>query len=460
MVGIMADSSQHNFFRPLLVDFINPNHGLVLLADKIDWKAIEDEFSGLYSQTGQRGVPIRFMAACLMLKQLKNLGDETLAKAWVEDPYMQYFCGMAHFEHTFPHDPTVFVRFRQRIGEGGVEFLFAQSLAIQSDRAITKEAVSDTTVQEHFVRFPTDARMCSRGAKLLVQAAAQEGVELRQSYTKTIKNLLRATHNAHHPRRRKLARRSAKKLHTILGRLHREVQRKFTQEQLVRHQQIIELTGRVLAQERHSKDKVYSYHKPFTSCIAKGKAHKPYEFGSKVGLMMHPKNLLILAIDAFQGNPHDTKTLEPLIEQHKRLVPNTKLEFVAYDRAVRSPMQIHGVTVSGPTKRRKKDSEHFVKKQRARFRRRAAIEPVIGHLKTDFRMAQNYLWSKSGTRINAMLAAMAWNMTKWMEFASNQTRRSFLRLIKTLQYLQNSLSFWTHNNTHEHHSLLHLKNWA
>lgn len=439
MVGIMADSTQHNFFRPLLLDFINPNHGLVLLAEKMDWKAIEDEFRGLYSEVGQRGVPIRFMAACLMLKQLKNLGDETLAKAWVEDPYMQYFCGMAHFEHIFPHDPTVFVRFRQRIGEGGVEFLLAQSLAIQSDRAVTKEAVSDTTVQEHFVRFPTDARMCSRGAKLLVEAAAQEGVELRQSYTKTIKNLLRATHNAHHPRRRKQARRAVKKLHTILGRLHREVQRKFTPEQLKRHQEIIELTGRVLAQERHSKDKVYSYHKPFTSCIAKGKAHKPYEFGSKVGLMMHPKNLLILAIDAFQGNPHDTKTIEPLIEQHKRLVPHSKLEFVAYDRAVRSPMQIHGVTISGPTKRRKKDSEHFVKKQRARFRRRAAIEPVIGHLKTDFRMAQNYLWSKSGNRINAMLAAMAWNMTKWIEFASKQGPRSFLHLIRRLQNLLNAL---------------------
>ena len=205
---------------------------------------------------------------------------------------------------------------------------------------------------------------------------------------------------------------------------------------------LIELAGRVLAQERHSKDKVYSYHKSFTSCIAKGKAHKPYEFGSKVGLIMHPKNLLILAIDVFAGNLHDTRTMEPLLQQHKRLVPDSKLEFVAYDRALKSPMNIDGVTVSGPTKRRKKDSDYFVKKQRTRFRRRAAIEPVIGHLKTDFRMAQNYLWSESGTRMNAMLAAMAWNMIKWMEFASKQGSKSFLCLVEMLHDLQNSISQW------------------
>jgi hypothetical protein len=81
----------------------------------------EKEFSPLYANVGQPGVPVRVMAGCLLLKQMENLGDETLAKQWVRDPYMQYFCGMRCFEHQFPFDPSDFVHFRKRIGEGGSE---------------------------------------------------------------------------------------------------------------------------------------------------------------------------------------------------------------------------------------------------------------------------------------------------------------------------------------------------
>jgi IS5 family transposase len=68
------------------------------------------------------------MVGCLILKHLKNLGDETLAKAWIEDPYMQYFCGIGCFEHNFPFDPSDFCHFRKRIGEAGFEKIFAHSV--------------------------------------------------------------------------------------------------------------------------------------------------------------------------------------------------------------------------------------------------------------------------------------------------------------------------------------------
>ncbi|VAV84343.1 hypothetical protein MNBD_BACTEROID02-887, partial [hydrothermal vent metagenome] len=50
-----------------------------------------------------------------------------------------------------------------------------------------------------------------------------------------------------------------------------------------------------------------------------------------------------------------------------------------------------------------------------KFRRRAAIEPVIGHLKTDFRLNQNYLWGENSPQINAFLAATGWNLKKMMK---------------------------------------------
>ena len=138
MRGKSVSQKQQNLFKPLLKEFININHELALLADKIDWKYFENEFSEYYSHTGKPSMPVRLMIGSLMLKRIYNLGDETLCEAWIRDPYMQYFCGMAHFEHKFPCDPSDFVHFRKRIGEAGVEKIFAYSVHLHGRAAKEK----------------------------------------------------------------------------------------------------------------------------------------------------------------------------------------------------------------------------------------------------------------------------------------------------------------------------------
>ena len=135
MVGKLPDTNQKELFRPMLVDMINQTHSLALLADTIDWQYFEREFHSLYSNVGQSSVPIRLIVECLMLKHLYNLGDETLAKAWIENPYMQYFCGMRCFEHKFSFDPSDFCHFRKRIGEEGFEKIFAYSVHLHDKAA-------------------------------------------------------------------------------------------------------------------------------------------------------------------------------------------------------------------------------------------------------------------------------------------------------------------------------------
>lgn len=162
MVGKSKPQNQRDLFNPLLSDFIDKSHELVLLANKIDWKYFENEFEGLYSNTGQPGMPIRFSVGCLLLKRLYNLGDETLAKAWVMNPYMQYFTGEAHFRHKFPCDPSDFVHFRKRIGEKGIKSIFAYSVQMHGKQAKQKQMMSDTTVQENNTTFPTDAKLAKK----------------------------------------------------------------------------------------------------------------------------------------------------------------------------------------------------------------------------------------------------------------------------------------------------------
>lgn len=226
--------------------------------------------------------------------------------------------------------------------------------------------------------------------------------------------MLRDTHNGLHPKRRKKARKAQRKLNTFAGRLIRELQRKLEPELLAHYQKQLELYLRILEQKRGDKNKTYSIHKPFISCIAKGKAHKPYEFGNKIGLVVNPKTLVVTAIDSYEGNPHDSKTIEPLIDQIERNIGRKPKEIV-YDRGGRGKKVIRGVNILTPGKPLKHDTISQRKTKRKKFRRRAAIEPVIGHLKTDFRMGQNYLHGKNSPKMNAMLAAAGWNFKKWME---------------------------------------------
>ena len=421
-------------FRPMLVDFIDHEHELVLLSEKIDWNYFEKEFSPLYSKVGNPSHPIRFMVGCLLLKHLYNLGDETLASAWIMNPYMQYFCGRVFFEHQFPCDPSNFVHFRKRIGEKGIEKIFSYSVRMHDAKTGTSNFVlSDTTVQENNTTFPTDAKLCKKVIDYCNKIAESEGIKQRQRYTKVSKQLVRNTYNGKHPKRAKLARKSQRQLKTIAMRLIRELERNFTAEQQEFYRESMELYTKAVTQKRNDTDKVYSLHKPFTRCIAKGKAHKQYEFGNKVGLVTtsNKGKKIILGIKAFLQTPYDGHTIEPLLEQMETGGQQLPKELV-YDRGGKGKSEIKGVKISIPGVPRKTDTAYQKHTKRKKFRTRAAIEPIIGHLKTDFRLAQNYFLGETGPQINALLSATAWNMKKMMEILKEKIYFYFLNLIRLL----------------------------
>jgi len=415
MIGKSSNQNQRDLFSPLLKDFINMSHELVLLSDKIDWGYFEKSFRQYYSNTGQPAMPIRLMIGSLMLKRIYNLSDERLCESWIRDPYMQYFCGEAKFKHQFPCDPSDFVHFRNRIGEQGVEKIFAYSVHLFGKQAKEKVNLSDTTVSENNTTFPTDAKLAKKIIDKCNEIAQEEGIKQRQTYVRTSKQLLRDTHNRKHAKRRKKAKRADRKLKTIAGRLLRELERELSEVILTTYKNQLELYHQVLNQKRTDKNKIYSLYKPFTACIAKGKVHKQYEFGTKIGLNTTSKTLIITAIKSFDGNPHDSQTIEPLLEQMEKNLNHAPDELV-YDRGGKGIKQIGKTKISTPDYRPlKRDSIYQKRVKKKKFRRRAAIEPVIGHLKTDFRMNQNYLWGEKSPQINAFLAATGWNLKKMMK---------------------------------------------
>lgn len=407
-------TDQRELFRPMLVDFIDLNHELVLLSNKMDWNYFEKELSAFYSDLGRPAIPIRLMVGCLMLKNLYNLGDETLAQMWKMNPYMQYFCGMSHFEHRFPFDPSDFVHFRKRIGEAGVAKIFKYSVMIHGEKAQEKQMLSDTTVQENNITFPTDAKLAQKIITRCNLIAEENSVNQRQTYKRVVKQLVRSTHNPKHPKRAKSAKKAMKKIKIIAGRLIRELERELPKNILDELQEELKLYKQVLEQKRGDSNKIYSIHKPFTACIAKGKAHQQYEFGNKIGLVVGFKHLIVTGIKSFENNPHDNKTIQPILNQMQ--ANNFSLpEQLIYDRGGRGQAVIGQTKILTPDNRPKKSHTEYQKKQKRKlFRRRAAIEPIIGHLKANFRMGKNYLSGKQSPQINAFLAATAWNLKKMM----------------------------------------------
>jgi IS5 family transposase len=429
MVGTLPDQSQRELFRPLLRDMIDLQHELALLANQIEWDYFEKEFSPLYAAVGQPAVPIRLMVGCLLLKQLKDLGDETLAKEWVENPYMQYFCGMKCFEHRFPFDPSDFVHFRKRIGEAGFEKIFEYSVRLHGEgKAEGTWQLSDTTVQENNTTYPTDAKQCKKVIDGCNRIAAEAGIKLRRSYRRESKQLLRDSYNGKHPRRVKKAEKARKRLKTLANRQIRDLKRKMGGEQEAAYTERLQLYLRAANQKTHDKDKVYSLHKPFTRCIGKGKAHKKYEFGNKVGIIVtgNKGRKIITAVKAFVDNPYDGHTIEPLLEQMERNGQRLPLEII-YDRGGKGRKEVKGVKILIPDKAKKADSGYVKQEKRKRFRSRAGIEAVIGHLKSDFRMGQNYLHGEVGIQINALMSCAAWNLKKLMAVLNEQAARLFSR---------------------------------
>jgi IS5 family transposase len=413
MKGKSPDTSQLNLLPQRLEDLVNPGHPLCKLSKRIPWDEIEEHFSDLYHHSGRPAKPIRRMVSLLILKQLYNLSDESIVERWVENPYYQFFSGETLFQWEFPCHPTDLVYFRKRIGEEGVEKILKVSIKLHGKKAKEREVLVDTTVQEKNITFPTDTKLYKRVIEHCVGIAGKEGIRLRQSYKRTTKKLMLAQRFRNHTKNRKKALAAQRKLKTIAGRLVRELERKLPAASLLTYAQEIEIYQQVLSQEKKSKNKIYSIHEPEVYCISKGKDHKKYEFGSKSSIVMTKNSGIIVGAVSFPKNIYDGHTLPEALRQSEELV-GRRAKVATCDRGYRGKRIVNGTRIEIPNKPRKRASAYEKRKARKRFRRRAGIEPIIGHLKSDFRLLRNYLKGSVGDSINLMLAAAAYNFKKLM----------------------------------------------
>jgi len=420
-----------DLFRARLDQIINLKHELIQLGAKIDWDWIDREIAPLYSEKGRPGIESRFVIGLLLLKHIYGLSDEGVCERWVYDPYFQHFTGFEFFQHEFPHERSDLSHWRKRLGDK-LELLLAESLRVAHASGALRprdlERVTvDTTVQPKAITFPTDVKLVHAAIKGLNRLARKHGLKLRQSYLRVAKRAAMMAARYAHAKQFRRHRAQLRLLRTRLGRLIRDIGR-----QITGHSELEAVFERPLAraiqirsqEPRQRGYKLYSFHAPEVECIGKGKASTPYEFGVKASIATTngraPGGQFVLHAKALPGNPYDGHTLGDIIEATEKLT-GCRIERAYVDKGYRghTTENPRRVFISG----QKRGVFGVIKRE---LRRRSAIEPVIGHMKTEGHLGRCHLKGRAGDAANVILTAVGHNLRLVLAWL-----RILLRLILT-----------------------------
>jgi transposase, IS5 family len=410
---LQETETQYDLFKISLADLLNPRHELFVLANQIDWAALDQAFGEFFVDgKGAPALSTRLIAGLHYLKHAFGHSDEEVVTLWVENAYWQYLCGEHFFQHSPPCHPTSLTKWRNRIGESGCEWLLSMTIqAGVATKAVNpndfQSVTVDSTVQEKAVSYPTDGKLYERCRQHLVRLSRRYRIKLRQNYNRKAPYLLLMANRYHSAKQMKRKHKALKQLKTLVGRVQRDIERQLpAQPEAVRSafDKTLAKTRRILSQQRQDKNKLYSFHAPEVECIAKGKAHKKYEFGVKVGITVTNKSNFVLGARSFPGNPYDGHTLESCLEQAE-ILSGIRAKEVFVDLGYRG-VDVPNVTIY---KARQKRGINTRRLKRA-LKRRNAIEPVIGHLKNDGLLRRNYLKGEIGDAMHAILCGAGHNI--------------------------------------------------
>jgi IS5 family transposase len=351
------------------------------------------------------------VAGLLYLQHAFDASDEAVVNTWMENPYWQFFTGEDYLQTELPIDPSSLTRWRKRIGEEGVETLLALTIeAARKASMIGKTSVDrvivDTTVMPKAIAHPTDSRLLERAREHLVKLAEDGGLTLRQNYNREAPRLATQVGRYAHAKQYKRMHKALRTLRGRVGREHREIERKvgdLPDNMRDKAKVLLARAGRILTQKTRDKNKLYALHAPEVECLSKGKARTPYEFGVKVTVSTTLKEGLVVGMRSMPGNPYDGHTLAEALEQ-VGILADAKPKIAIVDKGYR------GVEINGAPILRSGQKRGLTRTLHAMIKRRSAIEPSIGHMKTDGRLRRNPLKGALGDALHAVLCGAGHNI--------------------------------------------------
>ena len=404
-----------------LEKILDLSHPLCSLGNAINWEKIKKHLSK-HSPYGRRSKETRLVVGLYYLKCAFNVSDEVLLDCWLENPYWQYFCGEKEFQHNFPLDRTTMVKWRRALESKKFDKLLEETIDLGIDFGVLRKmdikiVNADTTVMEKAISFPTDIRLCHKAREKLVILAKEYDILLRQSYVRKSKQHFFKHSRYRHARQHRRADKELKKVKNYLGRVIRDIERKVPPEEMpLPLRDMLDKAKRLHKQKKTDKNKLYSLHMPEVECIAKGKAHKKYEFGCKVGLVTSSRSNFVLGIQAFHGNPFDGHTLKESLSHAEKLSKGVIKEAYVDQGYNGHDIKDCDVTVVNWKKK------NISRSKKRKMKRRSAIEPIIGHMKTDFGNFRNHFKGRHGDKVAALCLGIGFNLRKIFTKINNGRR--------------------------------------
>jgi IS5 family transposase len=422
---LKSSQKKKHLFINKLSDELDHENKLYQLNQFINWDILEKEITRLIevNELGRERKALRVMIALAMLQSMYNFSDRMSSETFEENLYWRYFCGYEYVNKDDKVSESCIRRFRQEIGEEGYNIILKELIKIGLAIGLIKKKdiespIIDTTVQNKNIKYPHDGYLLGKAREELVKLAHNLGIKLHETYEKKYKeNLQKLWKYRHHSKAEKKLK-TMQYLKSFVSRVLREFETKLAKSS-------IELKGaeslvfakikKIHAQSFLSKEEkkaykkqknkiIYSFHAEEVECIAKGKLHKPYEFGNKVAISVSGEGNFILGVKSFHDNPYDGHTLAQTIAKTEE---NTSCEVqqTFVDLGYRGNNYKKKGKVYTPYTKKKLGA--FEKKMQ---KRRSAIEPVIGHLKQYGRMARNFLKGVIGDLVNPLISAIGFNL--------------------------------------------------
>lgn len=424
-------------FELRFADRLDPAHELLRAAALIDWDSLQDALSKYYSPLGRSGKPIRLMVGLHILKHRYNCSDERAVEELQENAYWQCFCGFETFQTDVLLDATSLVKFRNRLGAEGMKQIEAVLLRTWGQMGLvrTKKIAADTTAQPKNIAYPTDVDLLHRIREKIVQRIkrVREEVTLQKPFrpfSRVSKKMVLGIKKFYRrdPEKRAKATQALRKIvtrvvqqanrvvHTLYVRKRKDLARPLHQLTAL-GMKVIEQTGEVL-QGQKPKRRLYSLHEFEVAAIRKGKSHPECEFGSVVSLAFNEDGL-ILGHREYQTNMADVKTLDPLlkaVQVNTGVIPQQISADRGFSRSLAKEQRwcrrLGVKRLAVPRRGKQRHPHRLASWFRRAVRRRAAIEPVIGHLKQDHRMNRCRYKGWVGDTANVLWASLAWNTKK------------------------------------------------
>ncbi len=450
--NISQSNLQYRLTEHRLSVMLNKEHKICKLANLINWPELEQELTSVSKvcEKGRNKKDLRLMSGLVMLQAMGNYSDLGTSENFLENHYWQHFCGFEYLVNESAVSETSIRRFRQEIGEEGMNIIMKCLVKVASSTGLLKkkdleEAIVDTTVQIKNVKYPHDAYLLQRSREAVVDAAKELGIKLNDTYSKFFKYtaLKLWTYKQNSKAKKRLA--LIKAMKTRLGRLIRIVDKHIERNVNLANENLSEDLKSDLNQSKkihaqtifnkaekakykESNKILYSFHAPEVECIGKGKLNKKYEFGNKVSITVSGRGNFVLGVSSFHNNPYDGHTLNQALEGVEK-VTGVEVQKSFVDNGYKGNNVSEKKKIFMPSTKRSNLSEE----EKVMMKRRSAIEPIIGHLKQYGRMGRNFLRGVFGDIVNPIISSIGLNVRNLLNFIEKEKSEMKIKLNRKVQ---------------------------